>query len=102
MYLINRVIHNICLFYSIPKQNNSFIFIGGWWQYDSRTSTEIEEAYQRNPIVLLEILICGSLYCIDMIMFIQYNKDTPTNKRNIKRDIYRRFHSKGIAGISNF
>lgn len=76
--------------------------IGGWWAYDSRSSDEIETAYQRNNTAEIEILICGSLYCIDFQRNIQYSKDNSSRKRKIKRDIRTAVgFTKGVAGISN-
>lgn len=74
--------------------------LGGWWQYDQRSSIEIETAYQTNSKQSYDILICGTLYCIDFSKLLQYDKEMPTKKRKIRRD-YRDAigRPKGTAGL---
>lgn len=71
---------------------------GGWWQYDSRSSDEIETAYQQSAAEI-ELTLCGSLYCIDFKHLVQYSRENPTKKRKIKRDILEILRLKGVAGL---
>ncbi|MFH4974067.1 hypothetical protein AB6A40_000776 [Gnathostoma spinigerum] len=83
----------------------------GWWQYEKRHESEIEEAYQRNDCSI-DLVISGYLYCIDFITMSQYRKNTNectntnANVRAIKRlDVGADVSSlggalRGIAGLS--
>lgn len=52
--------------------------------------------------IYLEVLLCGSLYGIDLNEYVQYSKDTPHRRREIKREPKNlSLYSKGIAGILN-
>ncbi|XP_015834013.1 E3 ubiquitin-protein ligase rnf146 isoform X2 [Tribolium castaneum] len=70
----------------------------GWWRYDPRTNEDIEQAFQLN-LPLVEILICGEIYVIDITNNWQYCKKTPTRKRSIKRDKIENLVVKGEAGL---
>ena len=75
------------------------MMIKGWWEYDSRTSEDIEEAFKMD-LQSFEILICGSLYVIDFVNKVQFQK----NDVNKKRKIYRELRAKvddfiGVAGL---
>lgn len=51
---------------TIPTLYRSTIVIlsvPGWWQYDERTSQDIEEAYQKKENTV--ILVAGHLYMVD-------------------------------------
>nr|CAD7441736.1 unnamed protein product [Timema bartmani] len=69
----------------------------GWWQYEERTSADIEEVFKLGE-PSCEIMICGVLYIIDFVKNHQYRKHDPTKKRRIKRDL-ETCENKGIAGI---
>lgn len=71
---------------------------GGWWEYECRSATEIENAFQLK-LNQLEILLCGDMYVIDFPNLRQYKKESPERKRKIKRDLKRHGRVKGIAGI---
>ena len=72
-------------------------FPPGWWQYDERTSCELETAYKRSQR-LCELLIAGFLYIIDFDQMLQYRKTEPTRRRRIKRDLAS-IPKKGVAGL---
>ncbi|GAB1610765.1 E3 ubiquitin-protein ligase rnf146-like [Argonauta hians] len=70
----------------------------GWWQYDERTSEEMEHRYQTSQNVF-DLLIAGYVYTIDFEKNIQYRQDNPMKRRQIKRDFVDIPEKKGIAGI---
>lgn len=72
---------------------------GGWWQYDIRASTEIEDRYQKGEH-MFEMLIAGILYVVDVDNMIQYRRNTPSRRRRIKRDLATIPDKKGVAGLS--
>lgn len=69
----------------------------GWWQYDERTSEELEKA-QILGMSSIEVLIAGFMYKIDLDQMLQYQVDGSSRKRSVKRDILN-VPKKGIAGI---
>ena len=69
----------------------------GWWQYDQRTSVEIEAAMAREE-ERCELLIAGSLYIIDFEHMLQYRRNDPSRRRRIKRD-QASGPKKGVAGL---
>ncbi|GFS72702.1 e3 ubiquitin-protein ligase RNF146-B [Nephila pilipes] len=69
----------------------------GWWQYDDRTSSEIEAAYKKGE-QQCEVLIAGFLYIIDFQKNLQIRRCDPYRKRQIKRDLIT-IQKKGVAGI---
>ena len=69
----------------------------GWWQYDERTSGELEDAHRRGNRKL-ELLIAGFIYVIDFENMWQYRRNDPSKRRRIKRDLSS-ISKKGIAGI---
>lgn len=69
----------------------------GWWQYDERTSGELEMAYKRSQR-LCELLIAGHLYIIDFDQMLQYRKTDLVRRRRIKRDLAT-IPKKGVAGL---
>ena len=98
----------------------------GWWEYDQRTTLELEEAYKdsfkiepdpeqdespptgaanqdvSNNTVnkTCELLIAGFLYVIDFENMIQYRRNEPQRRRRIKRDQRDQItNMKGVAGI---
>lgn len=72
----------------------------GWWKYDDRTNKELEEAHKQN-INVVEILICGELYVIDLVQKLQFPKKHSSRKRYIKRDLNTTV-SKGVAGLPKY
>ena len=85
----------------------------GWWEYEERLVSEIEEAYQQskndsltadNGITsnnsLAQFLIAGYVYVIDFDRMVQYQKDNPNRQRKIRRDQKVNIHNcKGVAGL---
>lgn len=69
----------------------------GWWQYDERTSAEIEN-HHKGGDTRCEILIAGYLYVIDFELKLQYRQNDPSRRRRIKRDLATG-PRKGVAGI---
>ncbi|XP_076263368.1 E3 ubiquitin-protein ligase rnf146-like [Rhynchophorus ferrugineus] len=69
----------------------------GWWQYDERTSRELENSYKKGE-KSVELLIAGFLYVIDFENMLQLRRNDPSRRRRIKRD-FSTIPKKGIAGI---
>jgi len=69
----------------------------GWWQYDERTSIELEIAFKRGDHTC-ELLIAGFLYVIDFEHMVQLRRNDPSRRRRIKRDLAT-ILKKGIAGL---
>ncbi|XP_067139546.1 E3 ubiquitin-protein ligase RNF146-like [Centruroides vittatus] len=69
----------------------------GWWQYDERTSVELETAYKRGEN-RCEVLIAGFLYVINFEHMVQMRRCDPSRRRRIKRDLAT-VPKKGVAGI---
>jgi len=69
----------------------------GWWQYDDRTCAEIETAFA-NKTKLIDVLVAGSVYVIDLENQVQYQRHRQSRKRKIKRDV-ETANKKGIAGL---
>eukprot|EP00116_Pleurobrachia_bachei_P000087 sb/3460349/ len=72
---------------------------GGWWQYDARTSADIEKAFQDDADKDIELLIAGFIYVIDLSAMVQQRKCAPHIQRRIKRD-KNIPDKKGVAGIT--
>lgn len=72
--------------------------VGGWWKFEERLCKDLEEVKSLG-MDKLETLICGTLYVIDLNALVQYNKDNPTRRRRIKRDLVTNVVVKGVAGI---
>ena len=72
---------------------------GGWWMYEKRTSSEIENAYSEQKKTL-RIQISGFFYIVDFDKMVQFREDIPSRQRRIKRDVVRTEDVKGVAGIS--
>ncbi|KAK3091170.1 hypothetical protein FSP39_017682 [Pinctada imbricata] len=70
----------------------------GWWQYDDRTSQEIE-ARHKNGEKVFELLIAGFLYIIDLENMIQVRRNDRSRKRKIRRDLISLPGVKGVAGL---
>lgn len=69
----------------------------GWWQYDERTSRELEASYKAGERTC-ELLIAGFLYVADFDSMVQRRRNDPARRRRIKRDLST-IPKKGIAGI---
>lgn len=70
---------------------------GGWWEYDERTATEIESAFRAQKSQV-ELLIAGHMYVIHFQEMVQYRRNEPGRKRQIKRDASNT-QCKGVAGL---
>ncbi|XP_070844247.1 E3 ubiquitin-protein ligase rnf146-like [Chaetodon trifascialis] len=69
----------------------------GWWQYDERTSRELEEAFSKGR-KSTEMLIAGFLYVADLENMVQYRRNEHGRRRKIKRDVLD-IPKKGVAGL---
>ncbi|NXN98967.1 RN146 ligase, partial [Rhinopomastus cyanomelas] len=69
----------------------------GWWQYDERTSRELEDAFSKGK-KSTEMLIAGFLYVADLENMVQYRRNEHGRRRKIKRDIVD-IPKKGVAGL---
>ncbi|XP_046993105.1 E3 ubiquitin-protein ligase rnf146 [Schistocerca americana] len=69
----------------------------GWWQYDERTSHELETAYKKGERIC-ELLIAGFLYVADFDDMLQVRQNDPSRRRRIKRDLAT-IPKKGVAGL---
>lgn len=69
----------------------------GWWQYDERTSKELETAY-KNGERSCELLVAGFLYVMDLDAMLQLRRNDPSRRRRIKRDLAN-IDKIGIAGL---
>lgn len=78
-----------------PSMNTSLCV--GWWQYDERTSRELEAAY-KSGVRNCELLIAGFLYTADFDSMLQCRRAEPHRRRRIKRDLAT-IAKKGVAGI---
>ena len=71
----------------------------GWWMFEERTSSDIEEAYQRK-LDTTRVFISGFQYIIDFKAMVQYRESHPTRTRRIKREKAENAKDvKGVAGI---
>uniref|UniRef100_A0A8C5MGA4 E3 ubiquitin-protein ligase n=1 Tax=Leptobrachium leishanense TaxID=445787 RepID=A0A8C5MGA4_9ANUR len=69
----------------------------GWWQYDERTTRELEDAFTKGK-KNTEMLIAGFLYVADFENMVQYRRNEHGRRRKIKRDIVD-IPKKGVAGL---
>lgn len=69
----------------------------GWWQYDERTSRELEDAYTKGKKTA-EMLIAGFLYVADLENMVQYRRNEHGRRRKMKRDVVD-IPKKGVAGL---
>ncbi|XP_057559147.1 E3 ubiquitin-protein ligase RNF146-like [Hippopotamus amphibius kiboko] len=69
----------------------------GWWQYDERTSRELEDAFSKGK-KSTEMLIARFLYVADLENMVQYRRNERGRRRKIKRDIID-IPKKGVAGL---
>lgn len=71
--------------------------IPGWWQYDDRTSQDIEEAFLLKEKTS-SILVAGCLYLVDFEAMTQLRQDDHSRRRRVKRDLGS-IQKKGVAGL---
>lgn len=71
----------------------------GFWLFDQETNDALEKSFQKKE-KSCQLLIAGNIYIIDFNQMIQYRKDAPFKKRNIKREKITGNSLKGIAGVS--
>ncbi|XP_018612685.2 E3 ubiquitin-protein ligase rnf146-like [Scleropages formosus] len=69
----------------------------GWWQYDERTSRELEDAFSKGK-KSTEMLIAGFLYVADLENMVQYRRNEHGRRRKMKRDVVG-IPKKGVAGL---
>ncbi|XP_030640288.1 E3 ubiquitin-protein ligase rnf146-like [Chanos chanos] len=69
----------------------------GWWQYDERTSRELEDAFSKGKKTT-EMLIAGFLYVADLENMVQYRRNEHGRRRKMKRDVVD-IPKKGVAGL---
>lgn len=69
----------------------------GWWQYDERTSRELEDAFNKGK-KNAEMLIAGFLYVADLENMVQYRRNEHGRRRRMKRDVVD-IPKKGVAGL---
>ncbi|KAF3702738.1 E3 ubiquitin-protein ligase RNF146 [Channa argus] len=69
----------------------------GWWQYDERTTCELEDAFAKGR-KSTEMLIAGFLYVADLESMVQYRRNEHGRRRKIKRDVVD-IPKKGVAGL---
>lgn len=69
----------------------------GWWQYDERTSQDIEEAYKKGE-KSCTILVAGYVYVVDFEAMLQQRQNDPSRRRHVKRDLAS-IPKKGVAGL---
>lgn len=79
--------------------DNAWYYEGrdGWWQYDERTSRELEEAFSTGR-KSTEMLIAGFLYVADLENLVQYRRNEHGRRRKMKRDAVD-IPKKGVAGL---
>ncbi|XP_034555838.1 E3 ubiquitin-protein ligase rnf146-like [Notolabrus celidotus] len=82
-----------------PRGDFAWYYEGrnGWWQYDERTSRELEEAFSKGK-KSTEMLIAGFLYVADLENMVQYRRNEHGRRRKIKRDVLD-IPKKGVAGL---
>uniref|UniRef100_A0A0A1XA16 E3 ubiquitin-protein ligase n=1 Tax=Zeugodacus cucurbitae TaxID=28588 RepID=A0A0A1XA16_ZEUCU len=69
----------------------------GWWQYDDRTSQDIEEAFKKGEKSCI-ILVAGYVYVVDLETMVQQRQNEPSRCRRVKRDLAT-IPKKGVAGL---
>ncbi|XP_023033080.1 E3 ubiquitin-protein ligase rnf146 isoform X2 [Drosophila willistoni] len=69
----------------------------GWWQYDDRTSQDIEEAFKKGD-KSCTILVAGYVYIVDLEQLLQQRQNEPQRCRRVKRDLAT-IPKKGVAGL---
>lgn len=81
------------------KESYNWFYEGrnGWWQYDERASSILEEAF-KSESRSCDLIIAGFLYLVDFSNMIQFRKTNPARCRRVKRDKVNA-DKKGIAGL---
>ncbi|KAM9840615.1 E3 ubiquitin-protein ligase rnf146-like [Aulostomus maculatus] len=84
---------------SVFREDYAWYYEGrnGWWQYDERTSRELEDAFAKGR-KSTEMLIAGFLYVADLENMVQYRQNEHGRRRKIKRDVVD-IPKKGVAGL---
>jgi WWE domain len=81
------------VFASESKYHWYYEGVDGWWQYDERTSSELELRHQERQMseedksAVFEIVIAGFIYVVDFENGIQFRRGYPRRRRRIKRDL---------------
>ena len=71
----------------------------GWWMFEERISSDIEDAYQRK-LETTCVYISGFQYIIDLTRMVQYREAHPSRTRRIKREKTEGVKDvRGVAGI---
>ena len=71
----------------------------GWWMFEKRTSSDIEEAYQQK-LETTRVYISGFQYIIDFKRMVQFRESHPNRTRRIKREKAEDAKDvRGVAGI---
>lgn len=85
---------------STITENYNWFYEGrnGWWEYDERACTTLEEAFNNDQCRSCELLISGFTYFIDFEDMVQFRKSHPARRRRIKRDRVG-VERKGVAGL---
>lgn len=76
---------------------NEFSVFKGWWQYDERTTQDIEEAYKKGE-KSCTILVAGYVYAVDFDAMLQQRQNDMSRRRRVKRDLDS-IPKKGVAGL---
>lgn len=103
-FMKEKMVRKCFFFLSVKKLfifiniNGFFHYILGWWLYEKRTSEEIEQNFKLNKMKF-DLLICGTMYTIDLERNVQFNKENPTRRRKIKRENAENITVKGVAGV---
>lgn len=73
---------------------------GGWWRFEKRTNEEIETARSQG-LKVINLVICGNVYVIDINEKVQYRKDGSGRRRAIKNhlELNESKDVKGVAGL---
>ena len=81
------------------SENYNWFYEGrnGWWEYDDRARTTLEEAFNSESRSC-ELLISGFTYFVDFEDMVQFRKSHPARRRRIKRDRIG-VERKGVAGL---
>lgn len=82
---------------NLPRYGWFYAGRNGWWEYDERTTDELEKAHDLR-LTHLTVLIAGAVYTIDLERMEQYQSGGRSRVRKVKRDLATAA-KKGVAGI---